>query len=161
MSRLRPDEMLLPSVLDRLIDPEAGGTSARPGYSPEQMFRAVRRDLEDLLNTRNTCVDVPDHLADLRNCILCYGLPDLNTLNALGEAQQQEVGRVIEQIIHVFEPRLKDVRARLLPNDGKDRTLRFRVDARLSLDPAPEVAFDTILELTTGRYAIQTPGARS
>jgi type VI secretion system protein ImpF len=161
MSRLRADEKLQPSVLDRLIDPEASGTAARPGYTPEQMFRAVRRDLEDLLNTRNTFADLPDNFADLRGSILAYGLPDLTSLNALTAVQQEEIGRAIEQIIALFEPRLKDVRAHLIPTTIKDRTLRFHIDARLCLDPAPEVAFDTILELTSGRYAIQTPGGRS
>jgi predicted component of type VI protein secretion system len=34
-------------------------------------------------------------------------------------------------------------------------TIRFRVDARLSVDPSPEVAFDTILELTSGHYSVK------
>jgi predicted component of type VI protein secretion system len=39
--------------------------------------------------------------------------------------------------------------------DNKARSLKFRVDARMRVDPAPEVAFDTILELTTGHYSIK------
>ena len=39
-----------------------------------------------------------------------------------------------------------------------ERTVRFHIDARLCLDPAPEVAFDTILELTTGHYAVRPTG---
>ena len=38
--------------------------------------------------------------------------------------------------------------------DGNDRSVRFRIEARLSVDPAPEVAFDTVLELTTGHYSV-------
>ena len=38
MSRIEPTEGLLPSLFDRLADPEAGGTAARPGYGVEQMI---------------------------------------------------------------------------------------------------------------------------
>ena len=62
----------------------------------------------------------------------------------------------------IVEPRLRDVRATVLsPAESRERTIRFRVDARLCLDPAPEVAFDTILELSTGRYAVTPSGAPS
>jgi predicted component of type VI protein secretion system len=47
----------------------------------------------------------------------------------------------------------------LEPGDGPDRTIRFRIDARLCMDPAPAVAFDTILELATGHYDVKPAGA--
>jgi predicted component of type VI protein secretion system len=39
--------------------------------------------------------------------------------------------------------------------DANDRSVKFRIDARLCVDPAPEVAFDTVLELTTGHYSVK------
>ena len=39
--------------------------------------------------------------------------------------------------------------------DAKDRNIKFHIEARLCLDPAPEVAFDTVLELSTGHYTVQ------
>ncbi len=36
------------------------------------------------------------------------------------------------------------------------RRVRFHIEARLAVDPCPEVAFDTVLELTTGRATIAT-----
>ena len=47
----------MPSLLDRLIDPEADGTTFKHGYSVQQMVAAVYRDLEELLNTRQTAQD--------------------------------------------------------------------------------------------------------
>ena len=60
----------------------------------------------------------------------------------------------IETIVARFEPRLRDIRASLLNSDLKDRTVRFRIDARLCVEPAPEVAFDTVLQISTGQYTI-------
>jgi type VI secretion system protein ImpF len=160
MSRIDPHQGLQPSILDRLIDPNSRGNSLIRGYKVEQMEAAVRRDLEDLLNTRQSLGALPEGLADVASSILCYGVPDLVSLNALGEAQQQAIGEKLQSIITQFEPRLRDVRATLVQSDDeRSRTIRFRIAARLCLDPAPEVAFDTVLELTTGHCAVIQPDA--
>ena len=63
---------------------------------------------------------------------------------------------MLEKIVETFEPRLRDVKATLLQGgDVKMRTLRFRIDARLRVDPAPEVAFETVLELASGFSAVR------
>jgi type VI secretion system protein ImpF len=155
-SNLDPQQGLMPSIIDRLIDADSGGTAWRRGYGIEQMIAAVQRDLEDLLNTRQSNAGLPEKLGEVQNSIASYGLPDLTALEAFTSQQRDQIGRVIEATIARFEPRLKDIRATMVdPGDGKARTVKFRVDARLCVDPAPEVAFDTILELTTGHYSIK------
>jgi type VI secretion system protein ImpF len=157
MSRLNATEMLMPSLLDRLIDPHSGGTLSRRGYSVEQMVDAVRRDLEDLLNTRRTNPDIPAGYPEVLASIEVYGVPDLTSLEAFTVEQREEIGRLLEQIIRRFEPRLKEVRARLVEEkDNPDRKIRFHVDAKLAVEPAPEVAFETVLELTTGHTTIES-----
>jgi type VI secretion system protein ImpF len=149
-------EGLMPSILDRLIDPDAGGTRWKRGYSLTEMVDAVRRDLEDLLNTRQSHLGLPKEYTELHNSIFAYGLPELTSLNSFTTVQRAEIGRVIEAIVARFEPRLRNIRANLIdPGDEKSRSVRFRIDARLSVEPAPEVAFETTLELGTGRYSIQ------
>jgi type VI secretion system protein ImpF len=156
MSRPNPPQSLLPSILDRLIDPESAGTAWRRGYGPEQMVDVVQRDLEELLNTRQSHQGMPAEFQELGNSVLGYGFPDLTSLNAITPEQRDHVGRLLESVIGRFEPRLKDIRATLVdPGDGKERTVRFRIEARLCLDPAPAVAFDTVLELTTGHYSVK------
>jgi type VI secretion system protein ImpF len=151
-----PHQGLMPSLLDRLIDPDSGGTIARRGYGVEQMVASVHRDLEDLLNTRQTLSDLPEAFTEVHNSVIAYGLPDLTSLNAVTPQLREEIGRVLEAIIAKFEPRLRDVRANLISQDnGLERTVKFKIDARLCLDPAPEVAFDTVLELSTGHYTVQ------
>jgi type VI secretion system protein ImpF len=160
MSRLDPQQGLMPSVLDRLIDPNADGTAWRQGFGVEQMVQAVYRDLEDLLNSRQVLSGIPADCVEVQTSIVGYGLPDVSSLAAISPEQRAQIGRVLEAIIMHFEPRLRDVRATLLdPAQATLRTVKFRIEARLSVEPAPEVAFDTILELSTGHSSIVRPGS--
>ena len=148
---------LMPSVLDRLIDAGLEGAAPQPWYGVGQMVDAVQRDLEELLNTRETFEGSGTEFPEVYRSLAAYGLPDLTSLVAVTAHQREEIGRAIEAVVARFEPRLKDVRAVLLDNpDNKQRTVRYRIEARLSLDPAPDVAFDTTLELTTGYYTVRT-----
>jgi type VI secretion system protein ImpF len=157
----RPDsnQGVKPSLLDRLIDPYSSGTAWRHGYGVEQMTATVLRDLDDLLNTRQSQGPLAEKYPELSHSVFSYGLPELTSFEDITPQQRVLLSHMIETIISVHEPRLRDVRATMVdPGDGKDRTVRFRIDARLCLDPAPDVAFDTVLELTTGRYKVQPRG---
>jgi type VI secretion system protein ImpF len=146
---------LMPSVLDRLIDAATDG-AARPWYELDQMVAAVQRDLEDLLNTRQSHDASAGDFPEVLRSMATYGLPDLTALTAVTSHQREQIGHSIEEVVQRFEPRLKDVRAVLLEGgDSKLRSLRYRIEARLNVDPAPEVAFDTTLELATGYYSVK------
>lgn len=162
MSRIDSQQGLMPSVLDRLIDPDADGTTWRHGYGLQQMILAVHRDLEDLLNTRQILANIPPDCTELLRSIATYGLPDLASIEAITPDQRNAIGRVLEEIIQRNEPRLKQVRA-VLVDPGRQllRTVKFHIEARLSAEPAPEVAFDTILELTSGHSRVTTPETQS
>jgi type VI secretion system protein ImpF len=156
MAHIDPQQGLLPSMLDRLIDPDSAGTSGRRGYGVEQMVDAVQRDLEDLLNTRQSHQGLPLEFSEVHRSVVAYGLPDLTSLNAITRQQREDIGRLLEMAVAQFEPRLRDIRATLLDaGDGQDKTVRFRIEARLRLEPAPDVAFDTVLELATGHYTVK------
>jgi type VI secretion system protein ImpF len=148
---------VMPSILDRLIDPQSSGTEARHGYGIEQLLDVVRRDLEDLLNTRQTVTDLPPDLQRLRNSIHAFGLPDLTTFNAITPAQREEIARALEQAVVRHEPRLREVHATLLSSDDdlKQRAVRFRIEAKVGADPAPHVAFDTVVDVLTGEHHVK------
>lgn len=156
MTRLSSMQGLMPSMLDRLIDPESAGTIARRGYSIEQMVDVVRRDLEDLLNTRLSQITVSPEFAHLRASVFAFGLPDFTSTNAYTHEQRGALGRIIEVTVERFEPRLRNVRAILAKeSDGEIRSVKFHIDARLRVEPSPEVGFETTLELTTGHASIK------
>lgn len=147
---------LTPSILDRLIDPESDGTNWRRGYSVEQMIDSVRRDLEDLLNSHQTVGHLSDDLAEVRNSIVTFGLPDLVSIQSTKAVAQVRVYTAIEEAIRRFEPRLTNVR--VIPvsaPDSKTLKLEFQIQATLRVDPAPEVAFVTVLQLSTGETKIE------
>ena len=151
----QPKRGLQPSLLDRLIDPESAGTAILSGYRVEQLYAAVLRDLENLLNTIHTSHELPNEFSEVRDSLVSYGLPDLASLEAISPAQRTAIGDSIRKAIVRFEPRLRSVRVTLLKSEDQiQMSLKFRIDARLTVDPAPDVAFDTILEVGTGKYLV-------
>lgn len=147
---------LTPSILDRLIDPESAGTKIMAGYTADKMFGAVLRDLEDLLNTRRTAGVIPDEFDEIQTSIYAYGLPDLSSADAAVTHSRSELAAAIKTVIERYEPRLQDIYVELLnPEDDPVRqAVKFRVDARLAVDPFPDIAFDTILEMGSGQYKV-------
>ena len=77
MSRLDPMQRLQPSLIDRLIDPDSGGTAAGQGYSLRDMLESVQRDLEALLNTRQSHQGLPEEFAEVHRSLVAYGLRDV------------------------------------------------------------------------------------
>jgi len=145
-----------PSILDRLIDPESAGTTIITGYTVSQMYDAVLRDLEDLLNSTHAFGNLPAEFPETRNSIVLFGLPDLASIEAISSEQRAAIGSVIKKSVERFEPRLRNVRVSMVKNEVNTvrRSVQFRIDARLTVDPAPDVAFDTILDMGTGAYLV-------
>ena len=147
---------LTPSLLDRFIDPAFQNEAPLRGFSVAETIDVVRRDLEDLLNTRQSSHGVPPGFEEVPRSLVAFGMPDLTALDAISPQQREDIGRVLEKVVEQFEPRLRDVRATLVEGgEAKMRTLRFRIDARLRVEPAPEVAFETVLELASGLSAVR------
>ncbi len=155
----KPQPRLLPSFLDRLLDPESmGGRVA--GYDHRQMMDAVRADLEELLNAHQSYPDIPTAYTEVRRSILTFGLPELSGYDCSSLQQRGDLARTIQGLVVRFEPRLRNVRVTVHGERGKGGlVMQFRIDAELNVDPAPEVGFETILELTTGRMTVTSQGA--
>jgi type VI secretion system protein ImpF len=116
----------------------------------------VTRDLEALLNTRRERFeDLPPEFTEARQSLVNYGLPDFSALSLQSLEDRNRIRRVLEQTIALFEPRLTRVRVTLEAPRAHEQTLRFRIDAMLRVEPAPEpVTFDATL-LNTQEYVVQ------
>ncbi|MDH5407555.1 MAG: type VI secretion system baseplate subunit TssE [Gammaproteobacteria bacterium] len=163
MARVDKKKKLRPSVLDRLLDDEPHNqTESDPGKHQrlEQLRHSVRRDLENLLNSRYRIIEPPEDYEQLENSLLNYGLPDLATVNILDEEKRKLFTKKLESIFRQFEPRFKTVKVSYQDNkDITDRTLRFRIDATLYADPAPEIViFDSALEPVTRTVSVKEIG---
>jgi type VI secretion system protein ImpF len=146
-------------VLDRLLDfePElAREAIASRAKSLRQLKQSVKRDLEWLLNTRQIAEGLPPDLKEVNHSLAAYGLPDFSSASIQNPADQKRMLREIEDAIRIFEPRLEDVAVTLEPTRDTERAVRFRIEARLKVEPAPEpVTFDTVLQLGSGQYIVQ------
>lgn len=163
MARVDKKKKLRPSILDRLIDNDPDSNVEK---DPDQhqklkeLRNSVRRDLENLLNTRFRMLEPPAELHEVKKSLLNYGLPDLATVNISDKIKSKEFITQLESILVEFEPRFKSVKVNYMENsDALDRTLRFRIDAILYADPSPEVVvFDSILEPVTRTVNVEEAG---
>lgn len=155
--------LVLPSVLDRLLDDRVGPVHTGERGRTQQLMElrnAVRRDLEALLNSHRFCRSTPDHTEQLDRSLLQYGAPDFFAVNASSAAAREEFRRSLEESIRRFEPRFKQVSVKLI-DDGvsTDRTMRFRIDALMFADPAPDsVTFDSLLDPSSHSFSVVGDG---
>lgn len=159
MARTDNEVRITPSVLDRLLDYEPELSREAPmsrAKSLRQLKQSVKRDLEWLLNTRRYAEELSPELKELNDSLAVYGLPDFTTASVKNPADQKMMRRALENAIRIFEPRLEDLVVTLEPLGGIERVMRFRIDARLKVEPAPEpVTFDTVLQLGSGQITVQ------
>jgi type VI secretion system protein ImpF len=161
MPRVNNDINLVASVLDRLVDDQPG-VGREPATDRFQdlagLKRAVARDLEALLNTRQEILEeLPPEFAEVNRSILTYGLPDFTSMSLRSDRDRNHMRRAVEQEITLFEPRLTRVRVTVEPPRKHDQALRFRIEALLRVEPAPEpVTFDARLQIDTQAYVVRT-----
>lgn len=159
MARIRPEHPLVSSILDRLLDDEPDvPREVLPSRAQQlrALKQAVRRDLQNLLNTRVRCLDLPPGLEEIKKSLVTYGIPDF-TGAPLGSAPEREaLGRGLQAILRRYEPRFKNVQVRLLDStEPLDRTLRFQIDALLHVEPAPEPVVFSVRKLASGDFEVQ------
>jgi type VI secretion system protein ImpF len=103
----------------------------------------------------------PDEsLKEVNRSLYVFGLPDFTHYGLNSPQDQAKLVRFLQGTVKIFEPRLANVRIVPLETvSGATRTLRFRIEGMLVMDPAPEhVSFDTVLELTSGGYEVRNAG---
>jgi type VI secretion system protein ImpF len=146
-------------VLDRLLDFEPDMSREAPksrSQSLRELKLSVRRDLEWLLNTRSIPVEIDQNLQEVKKSIITYGLPDFTGISAKSHLEQTRIVDALETAIRTFEPRFLDLKVYLEPVNNIDRMLKFRIEARLNVEPTPEpITFDTVLQLGSGDFEIK------
>jgi type VI secretion system protein ImpF len=139
------------SVLDRLLDDAPGETrEATPSRSAAlaALRAAVRRDLEALLNSRLRPRSTPKDLTEVDTSVVGFGIPDFVAVSAEGGEWRERLRRALEERIRRYEPRFIRVSVALMQEgEGLERSIRFRIEALMRADPAPEqLSFDSRIE---------------
>jgi len=155
---LKPSEQSLSvrgSVLDRLLDD--ADTPRAHAMRIGEVRASIRRDLEQLLNTRRRCIGWPEDLEELDSSIFGYGLPDLLAMDMAAEADRFTFMKTVEAIIKTHDRRFREVYTHLLKNsDENDNTLRFRIEAVVQLSAASEqIVFDSVVDPACKSIAIR------
>lgn len=160
MAHIDKTKKLRPSILDRLIDDEPQ-VSLDPGgaqrHSVKQLRNTLRRDIENLLNTRCCLSAPPEDLGEVERSMFNYGLPDLATVNVIDAKKREEFMVKLQRALMQFEPRFKSVKVTCSDNaEQNDRALHFRIDAVVFAEPQPEViVFDSTLETVSRTVSVK------
>jgi len=159
MPRTDNEVRVTPSVLDRLLDYEVDKSRESAGSRSRnlrELKECVRRDIEWLLNTRQSNIFLPSDLKETNSSIAGYGLPDFSSTSIRNPAELIRVRQAIETAVDRFEPRLQDVRITIDAIPEGERVIRFRIDARLRVEPSPEpVVFDSVMRLGSGECVVK------
>ena len=147
------------SVWDRLIAPVPASTAGRRPLqlTLAQYKRTIARDLEALLNTRVAVS--PEELATYPACresIVNFGLADFAQLCLTSSTDRKKICDQLNAAIVRNEPRLAQVRARLVEESGRVNRLSFAISGQLrTLANDDRVQFDIMLEPSSLQYAIR------
>ncbi|MGI2191013.1 type VI secretion system baseplate subunit TssE [Shewanella baltica] len=149
--KINNKQSLQMSLIDRLIDDAPGQNDdlrSRRIFDLRALRSNVKRDLENLLNSRVQWHVWPDCYQELNQSLLNYGLPDFSVMVVDTDHGREKLCRAVEQTIRRFEPRFIDVEVTLLENEEViDRVLKLRIQALLYADPEPEhIMFDSEIE---------------
>lgn len=132
------------SLLDRVKHPDR---EDRRSVDPDvgRLAQSVLRNLERLLNSRHgsapTCLD--------------YGIPSLEDVMHGGADSLRDLTAEIKRSIENYEPRLRNVRVRLVPKGDDATLLRFDITAELlSGGRRSRVHFETRIE-NSGRMSVK------
>lgn len=159
MSRIPAHHRLLASVFDRLIEikPNEEATPQNPqSLSLSELQANVFRDLQSMLNSRQSLTEPLPEDSELRCSVISFGLPDICNTNPDNLDQQASIRAAVEESIRLFEPRLTNIRVVTQGASTADRSLRLTVKATLKVEPNPvPVEFDTVIESGTGEWKVK------
>lgn len=141
MPKVRSEQPVLPSLLDRLID-EDPSAAREPMQGPTATLAnikaSIRRDLEWVLNTRLFMPQRTDTYPELRRSLVTYGLPDFSTV-LLGSEEHREMFRAtVQATIERLEPRLCRLQVQInSAGEEYERALYLQISALLLIEPDP------------------------
>jgi type VI secretion system protein ImpF len=155
----RPGEVLRHSVIDRILADGGGGRSVDLRIGVEELRRALRRDIEWLLNSKQPRLTSFAGRPECSASILNYGIPDITQFNSHSQSDRLELCRLIAAALRSFEPRLlrESIRVEFVEAAGAaGLDLHFRISGVLHVEPIHEpIAFDTSVEVETASFALK------
>ena len=103
---------------------------------------------------------MPEILEELEISLVNYGIPDITAADLAARPDRERFRRRLRADPSRFRAAVQERSGRdARQRRPADRTLRFRIDALLHAEPAPEpVVFDSALEPATGNVEVKGAG---
>ncbi len=165
MADPKQSDVLRPSLMDRLIgdgDGDGRQRGLRPYMGVRELREAVGRDLEWLLNSKQSPLDLDDY-EEAKRSLLTYGVPDFSGYSWRNPRDGARIAAILVAAIERFEPRLApgSIKIEFQPSgEVDDFRMRFRIDALLHVDPVSEpVSFDTEINFESESIALKITGS--
>ncbi len=117
----------------------------RGGSDPKRMVDSIIRHLERILSTRRGSVQIGED----------YGIPDVTDLTSGLPDSLRDLERMIRNTIQKYEPRLKAVRIKFIPQEENMLAVSFQIVTRLILEEEKDpVVFESVLD-SDGKVTIR------
>lgn len=151
--------LTVPCLLDRLTDSDPR-VQREPAQDRSQTLRqlkaSLRRDLEWLFNSQARLDPVPEQYREVRNSVASFGLPDLTGRALHTDREQADLAILMEELLLLFEPRLRPVSVFPVGGSGPLRQVRFQISGVLRVAPAPErIVFDSSFDPASSYYRVE------
>ena len=156
MAKTKNESVVTQSLMERLITSETDDWTTSRAQSLRIFRDALKRDVEWLLNSRRPPINAISDYPLATASVINYGLPDISSMGLNSASDQRTLISAVQQCLRNYEPRITDVRVYLESSEVVNRSLRFRIEGMMMVDPAPEeINFDTVLELSKGEYEVK------
>ena len=159
MAKYKPSDILRHSVLDRVMrnDPRRG-MDLRIGV--DELKTVVKRDIEWLLNTRQTFDSDDEKFAEIPSSVIAYGIPDFTQFSGASSGDRESVRKAVEYALKLFEPRLlrQSIKVEFVESDEIiGSNLSLKIQGILHVEPIHEpVSFATSIELDSGAVQLKS-----
>ena len=117
----------------------------RVGQDPKRMIDSIIRHLERILNTRQGSVQIADD----------YGIPDFTDTSSGFSDTIRDLERTIRNTIQKYEPRLKSVRVKFVPQEETMLSVSFQIVGQLNLEEGKNpITFQSVMG-SDGKFSIK------
>ncbi len=146
------------SLLDKLIDNHPEKTSdfdTHFSHNLQRFYEELRRDLENLLNTRLHNFEHDENFVQLKTSLYSYGRPNFPGNYLADEGGLETFCSNLTHCIKQFEPRFDTVIVSPVLNHSGKQSLQLRIQGTLHGDfPVQEIVFDFFLEDQTQAFTL-------
>jgi type VI secretion system protein ImpF len=154
VARIKAEALITQSLMDRLANAEDWPATR---FASMRMYReTLKREVEWLLNTRQSPMPELEGYTQATSSVINYGLPDIHGFTGSAGREHNALTNSLLKTLRAFEPRIKDPQVFLVRSDTTSRSLRFHIEGRISFENMEEeIKFDTVLELMRGEYEVK------